>query len=112
MQFISLSHRNAVYYYFLQCIWKRGWDFIGGLLRAINSLYLLKIIAPFQKNSVYVTEFAIRGLIHAITNIEKSRFEILNTVYLENAWCLVYEILHQSIVIYKVIQLVFSWMAC
>ena len=47
----------------------------------------------------YVTEFAKRGLIHAIINIEKSRFEILNTVYLENAWCLVYEILHQSIVI-------------
>ena len=40
-----------------------------------------------------------KGLIHAIINIEKSRFEILNTVYLENAWCLVYEILHQSIVI-------------
>ena len=46
-----------------------------------------------------MTEFAKRGLIHAIINIEKSRFEILNTVYLENAWCLVYEILHQSIVI-------------
>ena len=46
-----------------------------------------------------MTEFAKRGLIHRITNIEKSRFEILNTVYLENAWCLVYEILHQSIVI-------------
>ena len=46
-----------------------------------------------------MTEFAKRGLIHAITNIEKSRFEILNTVYLENAWCLIYEILHQSIVI-------------
>ena len=49
--------------------------------------------------SLNVTEFAKRGLIHAIINIEKSRFEILNTVYLENAWCLVYEILHQSIVI-------------
>ena len=36
---------------------------------------------------------------HTSTNIEKSCFEILNTVYLENAWCLVYEILHQSIVI-------------
>ena len=47
----------------------------------------------------YVTEFAKRGLIHAIINIEKSRFEILNTVYLKNAWCLVDEILHQSIVI-------------
>ena len=46
-----------------------------------------------------MTEFAKRGLKHAIINIEKSRFEILNTVYLENAWCLVYEILHQSIVI-------------
>ena len=46
-----------------------------------------------------VTEFAKRGLMHAIINIEKSPFEILNTVYLENAWCLVYEILHQSIVI-------------
>ena len=32
----------------------------------------------------------------AIINIEKS--EILITVYLENAWCLVYQILHQSIV--------------
>ena len=40
-----------------------------------------------------------KGLIHAIMNIEKSRFEILNTVYLENAWCLVYAILHQSIII-------------
>ena len=40
-----------------------------------------------------------KGLIHAIINIEKSRFKILNTVYLENAWCLVYAILCQSIVI-------------
>ena len=45
-----------------------------------------------------MTEFAKRGLIHATINIEKSRFEILNTVYLKNAWCLVYEILHQTIV--------------
>ena len=35
----------------------------------------------------------------AIINNEKSRFEILTTVYLKNAWCLVYELLHQSIVI-------------
>ena len=28
-----------------------------------------------------------KGLIHAIINVEKSRFEILNTVYRENAWC-------------------------
>ena len=48
---------------------------------------------------VYITRFAKRGFIRAIINIEKSRFEILITVYLENAWCLVYEVLHQSIVI-------------
>ena len=29
----------------------------------------------------------------------KSRFKILNTVYLENTWCLIYKILHQSVVI-------------
>ena len=46
-----------------------------------------------------MTEFAKRGLIHAIINIEKFQFEILNTMYLENAWCLVYAILQQSIVI-------------
>ena len=46
-----------------------------------------------------MTEFAKRGLIHAITNIEKSHFEIINTVYFKNVWCLVYEILHQSVVI-------------
>ena len=45
---------------------------------------------------LFVTEFAKRGLIRAIINIEKSQFKILNTVYLEN---LVYAILHQSIVI-------------
>ena len=46
-----------------------------------------------------MTGFAKRGLICAIINTEKSRFKILTTVHLENAWCLVYEILHQSIVI-------------
>ena len=46
-----------------------------------------------------MTGFAKRGLICAIINTEKSRFEILITVYLENAWCLIYEILYQSIVI-------------
>ena len=56
----------------------------------------------------FVTGFAKRGLIRAILNIKKSRFEILNTVCLKNAWCLVYAILHQSIVI----QLVLSLMAC
>ena len=66
-----------------------------------TSLYFTsdKTSTDFIMISTYVTGFAKRGLIHAIINIEKSRFEILNTVYLENAWCLVYEILHQSIVI-------------
>ena len=32
-----------------------------------------------------------------VINIEKSCFEIFITVYLENAWCLVYVILHQLI---------------
>ena len=59
----------------------------------------MKILPLILLLLVYVTEFAKRGLIHAIINIEKSGFEILNAVYLENAWCLVYEILHQSIVI-------------
>ena len=43
---------------------------------------------------LYVTGFVKRGLRHTIINIEKSYFEILNTVYLENAWCLVYAVLH------------------
>ena len=47
-----------------------------------------------------MTEFAKRVLYTQLyTNIEKSRFEIINTVYFENAWCLVYKILHQSVVI-------------
>ena len=46
-----------------------------------------------------MTGFAKRGLIRTIINIEKCCFETLNTVYLKNAWCLVYAILHQSIVI-------------
>ena len=43
--------------------------------------------------------FTKNGLILTIINTEKSHFEILITVYLEDACCLVYEILHQSIVI-------------
>ena len=46
-----------------------------------------------------MTGFAKRGLIRTIINTEKPCFEILIIVYLENAWCLVYKILHQSIVI-------------
>ena len=45
-----------------------------------------------------MTGFAQRRLICAVINTEKSRFEKLITVYFENAWCLVYEILNQSIV--------------
>ena len=45
-----------------------------------------------------MTGFVKRVLIRAIINIEKFRFEILITVHLENAWCLVYKILYQSIV--------------
>ena len=48
---------------------------------------------------VYVTGFAKRGLIRAFINTEIFRFEILIAVYLENACCLVYQLLHQSIVI-------------
>ena len=40
-----------------------------------------------------------KSLICAIKIIEKSHFEILITVYLENAWCLICEIFLQSIVI-------------
>ena len=40
---------------------------------------------PIQCAHKYVTGFAKRGLISVIINIEKSRFEILITVYLENA---------------------------
>ena len=47
----------------------------------------------------YVTRFA-KGVLYVQLriNIEKSRFEISNTVYLENAWCLINAILQQSIV--------------
>ena len=41
----------------------------------------------------------LRGLIRAITNIEKCRFEILNAVYLENAQSFFHAILHHSTVI-------------
>ena len=48
---------------------------------------------------IFVTGFAIRGLRCIIINIKKSSFETLNTVYLENAWCLVYT-MHSSIYSY------------
>ena len=46
-----------------------------------------------------MTGFVERHPRYTIINIKKSRFEILNTVYLKNAWCVVYTILHQSIVV-------------
>ena len=55
--------------------------------------------SKIECNTIYVTRFAKSGLIRAFINTEKSRFEILITVYLDNAWCLVYQLLHQSIVI-------------
>ena len=73
------------------------------LLQSVNACMCVDTLQNLFKllsiRNIYVTESAKRGLMHAIINIEKSRFQILNTVYLENAWCLVYEILHQSIVI-------------
>ena len=59
----------------------------------VSSTMQLKFFIP-----TIVTGFAKRGLIRAFINIEKSRFEILITVYLDNVWCLVYQLLHQSIV--------------
>ena len=46
-----------------------------------------------------MTGFAKKDLMCTIINIWKNHFEILISVYLENACCLVYAILHQSIVI-------------
>ena len=45
-----------------------------------------------------MTGFAKKGLIHAIINIWKYRFEILNAVYLENAQRVFHAILHHSTV--------------
>ena len=52
--------------------------------------------------------------------IEKSRFEISSTlastacmcISRMHVWCFVYAILHQSIYLYKIIQLMFSIMDC
>ena len=38
-------------------------------------------------------------IVCTITNIEKHHFEILKAVYLQNAWCVFYAIVRQSIVI-------------
>ena len=38
-------------------------------------------------------------IVRTITNIEKYHFEILKAVYLQNAWCVFYTILRQSIII-------------
>ena len=46
-----------------------------------------------------MARFVNRSFIQAIINIKKFHFEILITVYLENVWCFVYTILHQSVVI-------------
>ena len=62
-----------------------------------SRLYFQGLVA-INPCAPYVIGFAKRVFIHAIINTEKSHFEILITVYFENAWCLVYEILNQSIV--------------
>ena len=54
--------------------------------------------SKFDKKVIICDWICKKGLICAIINTEKSRFEIL-IVYLKNAWCLVYKLLHQSIVI-------------
>ena len=54
----------------------------------------------YNYGAIYICDWICKkGLICEFINTEKSRFEILITVYLENAWCLVYQLLHQSIVI-------------
>ena len=53
-----------------------------------RGLVVINLCAP------YVTGFAKRIFIRAIINTEKSHFEILITVYLENVWYLAYEILY------------------
>ena len=60
--------------------------------------YCLWLSALVVLLTSYVTGYANRGLIRVI-NIKKSRFKILTTMYLKNAWCLVYKLLHQSIAI-------------
>ena len=51
-------------------------------------------------NIIYVCDqICEKCLRHTIVNIKKSHFEILNTVYLESACCLIYTTLHKSIVI-------------
>ena len=51
-----------------------------------RDLSLINIyVCMYVGSNTYVTEFAKRGLLRAIINIEKPRFEILKTVYLENA---------------------------
>ena len=74
-----------------------GWTCVG--LVDEQQPVTKRLNKPTFYYSLYVTGFAKRGLKRAFINIEKSRFEILITVYLDNAWCLVYQLLHQSIVI-------------
>ena len=85
---------------------------VGGPLRKIED-FIAKIeflwrALKFKRGHgplglLFSATYGKKGLIHAIINTEKSRFEILITVYLKNAWCLVYAIPHQSIMIQ------FSW---
>ena len=61
---------------------------------------MLRSSCEYELAPAYICErICKKGLICAFINTEKSRFEILFTVYLENEWCLVYGLLHQSIVV-------------
>ena len=67
--------------------------------RYVESCFTLRIhmqmmsiyVQLYSTYCTYVTGFVKRSLPHTIANIEKSRFDILNPVYLENAWTAGYE---------------------
>ena len=70
------------------------------ILSCLHELLITVNVFPTTVCYLYtVTGFAKRGLIRAITNIEKYRFKILNAVYLENAQSFFHAILHHSTVI-------------
>ena len=60
---------------------------LGSCRMGANRLMIIIMRMRTSKHvqPIYVTGFAKRGLIRAFINTEKSRFEILITVYLDNA---------------------------
>ena len=73
---------------------------------SFNNNASLALSSGERSGLIYVTGFAKRGLIRAITNIEKYRFEILNAVYLENAQSFFHAILHHPTVFSPVPQVI------